>query len=88
MRVEDWFAVAVRVVGVVMFIYGLGLVLDSFLFRLGYFTYLDTTPAYFLIVGLAQVFGGLYLVRGAPHLLGFAYPIEDEDESNGEGDSN
>ena len=88
MRVEDWFAVAVRVVGVVIFIYGLGWLLDSFLFRLGYFNYLDTSPGYYLIVGLAQVLVGLYLVRGAPHLAGLAYPTEDEDESNGEGDSN
>lgn len=88
MRVEDCFAVAVRVVGVVVFIYGLEWLLNSFLFRLGYFNYLDSSPGYYVIFGLAQVLVGLYLIRGAPHVLGFAFPIEDDDESNGEGDSN
>jgi hypothetical protein len=88
MRVEDCFAVAVRVVGLVVFIYGLEWLLNSFLFRLGYFNYLDSSPGYYLIFGLAQVLVGLYLLRGAPHLLGFAYPTEDEDEGNGKVDLN
>ena len=83
MRVEEWFALAVRVIGVVVFVYGAGSLLDSFLFRLGYFNYLDTSPGYYVIAGLSYVFVGLYLIRGAPLLVRFACPIED-DENNEE----
>lgn len=82
MRVEDWFALAVRVFGVVIVMYGLGLLLDSFLFKLGYFNYHDSSPGYYMIFGLAEVLAGLYLARGAPHLLEFAYSPEDEDEDS------
>lgn len=80
MRVEDWFALAVRVVGITVLIAGLGVLLDSLLLKLGYFYYADTHPGYYLISGAAQVIAGLYLIRGAPFLVGFAYPGEDEDE--------
>ena len=57
--------------------------LDSVLFRLGYFTYLESTPAYYVIAGVSYVFVGLYLIRGAPHIVRFAYPREDDsDERN------
>ena len=88
MEAEDWFAVALRVVGVVTLVSGLGVLLDSLLFKLGYFFYPDSSPGYYLIVGLAQIVVGMYLARGAPHLAEFAYPIENETESNTEADSN
>ena len=80
MKAEDWFAVAVRVVGVVIFVPGLGLLLDYLLQRLGYFSVVDTHPFYYLIFGCAQVLAGIYLIRGAPFLVGFAYPRDVEDE--------
>jgi hypothetical protein len=80
MRVEDWFALAVRVVGITLLVGGLGLLLDSLMLKFGYFNLPDTHPAYYLIYGAAQVIGGLFLIRGAPFLVGFAYPGEDEDE--------
>jgi hypothetical protein len=88
MEAEDWFAVAVRVVGVVILVAGLGLLLDSLLFKLGYFFYPDSSPGYYLIAGMAQVIIGMYLARGAPLLAEFAFPIEDNAESNTEPDSN
>jgi len=88
MRIADWFALAVRVVGIWLSISGLGSLLDSSLFKLGYFNYLESSPGYYLIYGLAQVLLGLYLVRGAPQLVEFAYPTEDEVERNGEANSN
>jgi hypothetical protein len=87
MRIADWFALAVRVGGIWLLVSGLGLLLDSSLFKLGYFNYLESSPGYFLICGLAQVLAGLYLVRGAPQLVEFAYPTEDEVELNGEANS-
>ena len=87
MKSEDWFALAVRVVGMaILLIPGLGLLLDAFLLRLGYFTSPETHPAYFLIYGAAQVALALYLIRGAPSLIAFAYPteVDEEVESNPE----
>jgi hypothetical protein len=80
MRVEDWFALAVRVIGVLIFLYGGGYLLDSFLFRLGYFHYPESSPGYYVIAGLSYVFVGLYLLRGAPQLVRFAYPIKENEE--------
>ena len=80
MRVDDWFSLGVRVVGITVLVAGLGLLLDSLLLKLGYFNLLDTHPAYYLIYGAAQVIAGLYLIRGAPFLVGFAFPREDDDE--------
>ena len=80
MRVEDWFALAVRVFGITVLIAGLGLLLDSSLLKLGYFNQPDTHPAYYMIYGAAQVVAGLYLIRGAPFLVRFAYSRDDENE--------
>jgi hypothetical protein len=80
MRVEDWFALAVRVIGITVFVPGLGILLDSLLLKLGYFNLPDTYPAYYVIYGAAQVVLGLYLMRGAPFLVDFVYPREDADD--------
>lgn len=54
MRVEDWFALAVRVVGITLLIAGLGTLLDASLLKLGYFQYPDSSPAYYLIYGAGR----------------------------------
>ncbi len=76
MKSEEWFAFAVRVVGLVVALYGLGYLLDSLLFRLGYFNYPDSSPGWYVIVGVFQFVVGLYLLRGAPVVVNFAYPEE------------
>lgn len=82
MRVEEWFALAVRIIGVVVFLYGIGYLLDGALFHLGYFKYPESSPAYYLIAGISYGCVGLYLLRGAAHIVSFAYPIEEEEEEN------
>jgi hypothetical protein len=59
---------------------GTGVLLDSLLLKLGFVNVLDTYPAYYLIYGAAQVIAGLYLIRGAPFLVGVELPREDDDE--------
>jgi hypothetical protein len=82
-RIDEWFALAVRIVGIVLLLIpGLGLLLDGLLLKLGYFNAPDTTPRYYVIYGTAQVVAGLYLIRGASLLVEFAYPTEDEDEAD------
>ena len=84
MKAEDWFALAVRVVGVAILLPGLGLLLDHLLQRLGYFTVADTHPLYYLVFGFAEVIAGLYLIRGAPFLVRFAYPTDLENNVSSE----
>jgi len=81
MKTEDWFALALRVVGIaILLIPGLGFLLDALLMRLGYFNVPETHPAYYVIYGAAHIAVGLYLLRGAPFIVAFAYPAEDDDE--------
>jgi len=85
MKAEDWFAVAVRVVGIIVLLLGLGLLLDAFLLRLGYwFPTPDSTPGYYWIYGGAEVAVGLYLIRGARFVIRFAYPTTDKEETDRE----
>ena len=85
MRIEGWFALAVRVVGIaLLLIPGLLTLLDSLLLKLGYFDLPGTQPSYYLVYGTVQVIVGLYLIRGAPFLVNLAYPLGDEDEGEAE----
>lgn len=84
MRIDDWLALALRIIGALLLIYGLQYLLDALLFYLGYFTYPDSTTGYYLISGLTYVFIGLYLLRGAPLLVRFSYPEEEADERDEE----
>jgi hypothetical protein len=63
---QDWFALAVRVVGLMTLITGLATLLDGFLLKLGYFTHIESSPAYYLIFGVANLVGGFCLILGAP----------------------
>lgn len=82
MRVEEWFGLGVRVVGVLIFLYGVGYLLDGALFSLGYFSYPESSPAYYVVAGMSYGVVGLYLMRGAPHLVRFAYPLDEEQDEN------
>lgn len=80
MKAEDWFGVALRLVGLIALLHGLRDLVDHLLYRLGYFSFPETSPRYYVVMGLAQVFVGLYLLRGAPPLVRFAFPgARDED---------
>ena len=81
MTIEDWFALLIRVLGVAVSIYGLGGVVNAFLFHLGYFSFPDSTVGYYLIDGLFYFFAGLYLIRGAEGLVRFAFPKNYSEES-------
>jgi hypothetical protein len=85
-RVQELFGLALRILGAVVLYYGLSGLLDAALFNLGYFNYPDSSPNYYLISGLFQLVVGIYLLRGAPGLVRFAYPAS-EDEDDDEEDS-
>lgn len=79
---KEWFAVAIRVLGAILVLYGLAFLMDSLLFRVGYVTYLDVSQLYYVIWGLSYGAVGLYLLRGAPLIVYFAFPEDDEDEDD------
>ncbi|HEX5702180.1 MAG TPA: hypothetical protein VFX97_03075 [Pyrinomonadaceae bacterium] len=68
----------------------MGYLVDGALFHLEYFIYADSTVNYYLVVGVLYCGAGVYLLRGAPHIVRFAYPQEEgmdetaEDEGNTE----
>lgn len=62
---------------------GTGDLLDGFLLKLSYFTHIESSPAYYLVFGVANLVGGLCLILGAPVVARFAYPREDEDQDEG-----
>ena len=40
------------------------------------------TPVYYIGIGVVMMFVGLYLLRGAPHLLHFAYGKDPDDRQD------
>ena len=85
MGAKDWFTLALRIVGVVLLLYGLRDLVDHMLYQFGYFNWSDVSPRYFVALGAIQLGAGLYLVRGAPLLARFAFPETPGDEP-GEGE--
>ena len=84
MKSEEWFVLSLRVIGVVILTLGARDLLDALLFHLGYFSLLESSPRYFVVMGLAYILAGLYLMRGAPHLVRFAFPEMSKGESDDE----
>lgn len=86
MRVEEWFGLAVRVIGVLILLYGAGYLMDSLLFSLGYFNFPESSPAYYVVAGISYCVVGVCLMRGASQLIRFAYPSEEEEQDEINGD--
>ncbi|MDX6528272.1 MAG: hypothetical protein QOH41_562 [Blastocatellia bacterium] len=74
MKPKEAFALAVRIVGLLIVAYGIRYVTDFGLGLLGYFSLQRTAYAYYLIIGVAYLCVGLYLLRGASPIVRFAYP--------------
>ncbi len=84
MNVDDLFGLAVRILGLVLLCYGVQDLVDSGLFKLGYFILMDSNPSYYFIRGLLTFSAGIYFVRGAPLLVSLAYPAKEEEEDEDE----
>ena len=76
---HHWFDVGLRLIGVVVILYGLAYLVDSLLLRLGYYLTPDFFVGYYLIFGLAYLFVGLYLFLGSRQLVRLVYPEVDEE---------
>ena len=81
MKPKEYLALALRIIGVLVILYGIRDLIDFPLGLLGYFTLQRTAYAYYLILGIGYLVVGLYLLRGAPHLVRFAYPEREKEES-------
>ena len=81
MGTKDWFTLALRIIGVVLLLYGLRDLVDHLLYRLGYFSWPEVSPLYYVVMGVVQVLAGLYLIRGARLLTDFAFPAADESDA-------
>jgi hypothetical protein len=87
MKPHETFALALRVIGVLIVAYGARYVIDFGLGLLGYFSLQRTSYAYYLIIGFAYLCVGLYFLRGARLIVRFAYPNVDDDDNDDRLDS-
>ena len=80
MKSQDYFSLGLRIIGVFTLAHGLRDLVDFGLMLLGY-TGTRSSFAYYLILGLLYSVVGLYLLRGAPLIVNFAYPRDREETS-------
>jgi hypothetical protein len=80
---KDFFAVALRIIGLLAAAHGLRDLIDFGLLLLGYIS-THSSFGYYLILGLLYLFVGLYLLRGAPYLVAFAYPNKLDEQTKGD----
>ena len=76
MNAKDWFSVGVRIVGLLSFGRGLGDIINFVEIVIGiiYSSVVSGSHANTLVLGLFYLLGGLYLMRGAPAIINFAFP--------------
>src|SRR5437588_8862886 len=80
MKPQEAFALALRIIGVLIVAYGARYVVDFGLGLLGYFSLQRTSYAYYLIIGIAYLCVGFYFLRGAALIVRFAYPNTEDDD--------
>jgi hypothetical protein len=72
MKPQDIFAVAVRIAGLVVFLYGLGRLLYGVLGAMGMFE--TTAVRYNAVFGVCEIVAGLFMMRGMTPLVDIAFP--------------
>lgn len=78
MKPRELFETAVRVIGLILTLYGTGYLVEFAAVNIGYFTLQRTDVAYYLLQGIGYIVVGLYFLRGAPHFVRYAYPDEQD----------
>lgn len=80
MTPRDLFGIVVRVFGLLLFLYAIWYLIYGVATIVGL---PEENPEYkiaYFITGTACLLGGLYLLRGAPLLMRFAYPPKPQDQ--------
>jgi len=80
MKAKDYFSLALRIIGFLTLAHGLRDLVDFALMLLNY-TSTHSSFGYYLILGLLYSVVGIYLLRGAPLIVRFAYPTTETGES-------
>lgn len=88
LKPKEYFALAVRIIGVVVTLYGVRYLADFSLGQMGYFTLQKTDYAYYLVLGIGFLIVGVYLLRGAPWVVNHTYPDDEATEEKAENESN
>jgi hypothetical protein len=80
MTPRELFEVAVRVIGLVLMLYGLYDLSDFVLASLKYFTLQRTDVGMYLILGIGYLILGGYFLRGGAYVIRLAFPDHREYE--------
>ena len=86
MEAKDYFSLALRIIGFLTLAHGLRDLVDFALLLLNY-TSTHSSLGYYLILGLLYSVVGVYLLRGAPLIVRFAYPTREITASENDPDS-
>lgn len=85
MDARDYFSLALRIIGFLALAHGLRDLVDFALMLLNY-TSTHSSFGYYLILGLLYSVVGVYLLRGAPLIVRFAYPPQQTSASENDAD--
>ena len=81
----NYFQLAVRIIGLVVCLYGLNLLREFVTIQLGWWSPERTEPVLYFSTAASYLVVGLYLLRGAPHFMRYAFPendVKDDEEDN------
>jgi hypothetical protein len=81
LKPSEIFALVLRILGVIIFLYGFRYIADFFLGVTGYFTLKYTEYSYYVILGMGHLLIGMYLTRGAAAVVDYAYPNKGQEEN-------
>jgi hypothetical protein len=80
MELKHYFSLALRIIGLLALAHGLRDLVQFALLLLNY-TNTQSSFGYYLILGLLYSVVGIYLLRGAPLIVRFAYPTSRDSAS-------
>jgi hypothetical protein len=79
MKSREYFQTAVRIIGLVLTLYGTGYLAKFGAVQMSYYTLQRTDVTLYLLDGIGYIVVGLYFLRGASHFVRFAYSDEPDE---------
>ena len=80
MKPKHAFGVAVRIIGLIVILVAVLYFISGFILLVDPHFRPNVSPAWhYLVDGVVEILVGLYLLRGARHIVRFAYPDEPSD---------
>jgi hypothetical protein len=80
---RNYFQLAVRIIGLIVCLYGLDYLREFVAIQMGFWSLERTSPVPYFASAAAFLIVGLYLLRGASHFMRYAFP-EDDVEGSGQ----